>query len=92
MWMIAGLVVVAAAFFLLVGWHARTFAYRCRHCDNEFEISTLLDLVSPTRLDGWWGGGWKLLRCPRCHRWTRATVIRRSAMSTPDDRQTGRSP
>ena len=86
--MIAGLVVVAGALFLLVGWHARTFAYRCRNCGNEFAISTLKDFISP---HAWWfDGGWKLLRCPRCHRWTRAIVIRRSAMSTPDDRQTGR--
>jgi hypothetical protein len=87
---VIGLVVAAVALLLIVGWHARTFAYRCRNCGDEFAISPLKDFWSP---HGWWfDGGWKLLGCPRCHRWTRASVIRKSAMSTPDDDQMGRSP
>ena len=64
---------------LLVFWHARTYAYCCRRCGNEFAISAALNFVCPHGL--WFEGGWKLLRCPRCHRWTRARVIRKSAMS-----------
>lgn len=71
-------VVLAAVVVLLLfaWWHARTFAYRCRSCDNEFEISVLTDLVSPQGI-GLKGDGWKLLRCPRCGRWTRARVVRK---------------
>jgi DNA-directed RNA polymerase subunit RPC12/RpoP len=70
--------IAASALFLLVRWHARTYAYRCRNCSDEFEISTLRDLVSPHGLG--LGGGWQLLRCPRCGRWTRASVIRKREM------------
>lgn len=76
---LAGLVVwialVVVGLLLLVRWHARTFAYRCGHCDNEFQVSPWTDFVSPhwpTR-----EGGWKWLRCPRCGRRTRATIVTR---------------
>lgn len=62
---------------LLVRWHARTVAYRCPHCGHAFTIPAWLDLVSPhgvRRRDGCWQG-WKLLRCPRCGRWSRAEAI-----------------
>ncbi len=72
------LVIVVIGLLLLVGWHARTFAYRCRNCGHEFAISPLTDLVSPHGPGR--GGGWKLLRCPKCGRWTRAFVIRKSEM------------
>jgi hypothetical protein len=70
------LVIVVIGLLLLVGWHARTFAYRCRNCGSEFAIPILMDLVSPHGPGR--GGGWKFLRCPRCNRWTRAFVIRKS--------------
>jgi DNA-directed RNA polymerase subunit RPC12/RpoP len=78
MWTVIGLTAVVAAVLVLVVWHARTFAYRCRRCGNEFAISAALDFVMPQGL--WSEGGWKLLRCPRCHHWTRARVIRKSEM------------
>jgi len=87
MWTVLGLVAVAAGVVLFVVWHARNFAYRCRRCGNEFAISTALDFVSPHGL--WLDGGWKLLRCPRCHRWTRARVIRRQEMGSGDGRKGG---
>jgi len=70
------LVMVVIGLLLLVGWHARTFAYRCRNCGSEFAIRILTDLVSPHGPGR--GGGWKFLRCPRCGHWTRAFVIRKS--------------
>ncbi len=76
--MIIGLVLAVGALLLVVTWHTRTFAYRCRNCDNEFAISAPLDFISPHAFD--FSGGWKLLRCPRCGRWTRAHVIRKSTM------------
>jgi DNA-directed RNA polymerase subunit RPC12/RpoP len=72
------LVALVIGLLLLVGWHARAFAYRCRNCGHEFAISLLTDLVSPHGPGR--GGGWKFLRCPRCGRWTRAFVIRKSEM------------
>ena len=86
--MIIGLVLAVGALFLVVNWHARTFAYRCCNCDNEFVISAPLDFISPHAFD--FKGGWKLLRCPRCGHWTRAHVIRKPTMS--DDGQPWRSP
>jgi DNA-directed RNA polymerase subunit RPC12/RpoP len=65
-------VIALTSLLLLVNWHARTFGYRCGNCGYEFQVSTLVDLVSP---HGWTEGGWKLLRCPRCGRWTRAEVL-----------------
>ena len=76
MWIIAIVVAAVVVLFLLVWWHALTFAYRCRSCDNEFEIAVLTDLVSPHGI-GLKGDGWKLLHCPRCGRWTRARVLRK---------------
>ena len=67
------LVLVVGGLFLLVRWHAKRFAYRCSKCGHEFEISAFVDFVSPQGLDK--SGGWKYLRCPACHRWSRALVI-----------------
>lgn len=72
-------VMVAGGLLLLVTWHARTFAYRCPACEREFGVSTLVDLVSPSgvgRDEHGHASGWKLLRCPDCHRFVRAVVVR----------------
>lgn len=66
-------VLVGGGLWLLVGWHARTYAYRCRNCGHEFEISPWTDLISPHGLGK--EGGWKYLRCPKCGQRTRAMVI-----------------
>ncbi len=78
-WWLAWAVVVVLGLALLVGWHARRFAYECRRCGAEFTIPALVDLVSPQGIDRGQDGairGWKLLRCPACHAWSRATVVR----------------
>jgi len=53
MWAVPGVilaaVVVAAAIFAV--WHARTFAYRCRNCGDEFTLLPLLDFISPHGFD-----------------------------------------
>ncbi len=72
-------VLVAVGLLLLVTWHARTFAYHCPNCGGEFEVSALVDFVSPQGVSRDSEGrviGWKLLRCPSCHRFVRATVVR----------------
>jgi DNA-directed RNA polymerase subunit RPC12/RpoP len=62
-----GFVLLACSLLLLlVRWHAANFAYQCPACGNEFEISTLQDLISPHMLST------KYLRCPACGKrdWT----------------------
>jgi DNA-directed RNA polymerase subunit RPC12/RpoP len=69
----AWVILVIGGLLLLVGWHARAFAYQCRNCGHEFAISLWMDLISPQ----WPGkeGGWKYLRCPQCGRRSWAMVI-----------------
>jgi DNA-directed RNA polymerase subunit RPC12/RpoP len=69
------LILVSGVLFLLVGWHAKTFAYRCPRCGHEFEVSLLLDFISPHGPSK--DGGWKYLKCPKCQRRSRALVIKR---------------
>jgi len=66
-------IVVLGSLFLLVSWHAHTFAYRCTECGHDFEITVWKDLVSPHGVDK--KGGWKYLRCPSCGRWVKARII-----------------
>ena len=67
-------VIVVGGAFLLIRWHARNTAYRCRNCGHEFEISILTDAMS---LHGSGGGGWQYLRCPRCGKRTRTEILRK---------------
>ncbi|MFU8773543.1 MAG: hypothetical protein ACNA8H_14135 [Anaerolineales bacterium] len=69
------LVLGIASIILLVLWHNRTFAYRCSNCENEFEISALVNFLSPHGIDK--EGGWKYLKCPKCKTRNRARVIAR---------------
>jgi DNA-directed RNA polymerase subunit RPC12/RpoP len=67
---------IVAGLLLTVGWHAGMFAYRCRVCGHEFEVSFWTDLFSPH-----WpsrDGGWKYLECPACWRRTKAIVIEKA--------------
>ncbi|OIQ05910.1 MAG: hypothetical protein AUK59_02025 [Candidatus Altarchaeum sp. CG2_30_32_3053] len=69
------LILFVGSLFLLVRWHAKNFAYRCPKCGHEFEISAFIDFISPHGLCK--GGGWKYLKCPKCHERSRATVIKK---------------
>jgi len=69
------LILFIGGLFLLVRWHAKNFAYRCPKCGYEFEISTFTDFISPHGLSK--NGGWKYLKCPKCHERSRATVIKK---------------
>jgi hypothetical protein len=68
-------VVLLGPLFWIILWHTRNFAYRCRNCDNTFEISFWQNMLTPHSPDGK-GGGWKYVKCPRCKNWSRAQVLR----------------
>ena len=65
--------VVLGSLLLMVGWHSRNVIYRCPACGNVFNISLVKDLLSPHGVSG--SGGWKLLTCPRCGRYARASAL-----------------
>jgi DNA-directed RNA polymerase subunit RPC12/RpoP len=44
----------------LVRWHSHSTGYRCSECGAEFEISALVDFISPQVPDK------KYLKCPQC--------------------------
>ncbi len=69
------LVLAGVVLATLITWHAKTFAYRCTKCGEEFSISPLKDLLSLQGVDT--KGGWKYLTCPRCHARERAEVIKK---------------
>ena len=61
--------VILLVLYILISWHSRTTAYRCRNCEHEFEIGFWQDLFSahlPTR---------KYLKCPSCQTKTWTTVL-----------------
>ena len=66
----------------VVRWHARNTVYRCPACGNEFSISSFTDFVSPHGVSE--GGGWKLLTCPRCGRYVKASAQSRERQSSED--------
>lgn len=73
----AWLAVVAASTLALVVWHARTSAYRCSHCGAVFQVSVLVDLVSPHTANRRGARHW--LRCPECRTraWHHQVVVER---------------
>ena len=66
-------IAVLGLLFLLVSWHARTFAYLCPACGYVFTISIWKDFISPHGVDK--DGGWKILHCPGCKHWMKARII-----------------
>lgn len=63
---------------LLVRWHAKVSVYRCPNCGNEFQISTITDLISPQGVGRTEDGkfyGWKYLKCP-CGNRMRAVLVK----------------
>ena len=68
-----GLFFVLGCLLLLVRWHTRTFGYKCLSCGKEFSIRLWKNFISPQGIGK--GGGWKFLKCPSCHKWSRARVM-----------------
>ena len=59
----------------VVTWHTKTYAYRCKQCGEEFEISNITNFVSPQGVGK--DGAWKYLKCPRCETFDRAEVLKK---------------
>ena len=59
--LIVYLSIVILTLTLLVYWHSKTRAYKCKNCGNEFEIKFRTDLVSAHFFRQ------KMLTCPKCH-------------------------
>ena len=66
---------VAVVLVALVSWHTKAYAYRCKQCGEEFEISPVANFVSPQGVGK--DGAWKYLRCPRCNKHERAEVLKK---------------
>jgi len=73
-WWYLWLIGVAGGLVSIVGWHTKSYAYRCRNCGREFEISFLTNLVAPHGIDK--EGAWEWLKCPHCRKRGRANIIK----------------
>jgi DNA-directed RNA polymerase subunit RPC12/RpoP len=73
---------IVAGLYLLVAYDVRNSGYRCASCGNEFEISIATDLVTIHGVGK--DRGWKYLKCPRCGKWSRATVLKKVEDSRED--------
>ena len=63
-----------ASTFLLVLNQNKNYACRCRECEEEFEVSFLVNLTSPHGIDK--EGSWQWVKCPSCNKRVRVTVIK----------------
>jgi DNA-directed RNA polymerase subunit RPC12/RpoP len=69
------LALIGVVLAILVNWHTKMYAYKCKRCGEEFEISPLTNFVSPQGFGK--NGAWKYLKCPRCDQHEHAEVFRR---------------
>ena len=70
-------VLVLGGIVILVRWHTKQYACRCRNCEAEFEISFFTNLLAPHGVDK--EGSWQWVRCPNCQKRTKITVIKKIA-------------
>jgi DNA-directed RNA polymerase subunit RPC12/RpoP len=68
------LILVIGGLCLIVGWHTKSYAYRCRECGSEFEIDFITNLFAPHGIDK--DGAWEWLKCPNCQKRRKADVIK----------------
>jgi DNA-directed RNA polymerase subunit RPC12/RpoP len=69
------LALIGVVLVLLVSWHTKMYAYKCKRCRWEFEISPFTNFVSPQGFDK--NGAWKYLKCPRCDQLEHAEVFKK---------------
>ena len=68
------LLIVISGLLLIVNWHTKNYAFRCRNCGHEFEISFLTNFFSFHGIDR--EGAWHYLKCPGCEKRGKVTVIK----------------
>jgi DNA-directed RNA polymerase subunit RPC12/RpoP len=68
---------VGGSLVVLIRWHADVTAYRCGACGHEFEITALVDFISPHMVST------KYLKCPSCGRRSWATVLMKEECGRP---------
>ena len=68
------LLIVIVGMIWIVNWHTQNYAYHCLHCEHEFEVSFLTNLISPHGVDR--EGGWTWLKCPSCNKRGRTRIVR----------------
>ena len=68
-------IIILAGILWITKWHTDNFAYKCKSCKHEFTISMWLDLINPHGISK--KGAWQLLKCPKCHKWSKAGIIKR---------------
>jgi DNA-directed RNA polymerase subunit RPC12/RpoP len=71
---VAWVALVLVGVVILIRWHSRNYGYKCVKCGHEFAISTFVNCISPHGPS--MKGGWKLLKCPECGKWSRASVLK----------------
>lgn len=69
---ISVLIISLVVLFILVKWHAKTFAYICPKCNCIFTLSALRDLFSPQ------GFATKYITCPKCKQRGWAKIIKKN--------------
>ncbi len=68
---------------LLVLWDKKSTAYQCPKCGNQFEISFLIDFISPhgvTKNRVYW----KYLKCPKCQNRSKMEILVKRQRDKPN--------
>jgi hypothetical protein len=68
------LLLFIASTVVLVFRQNRNYACRCRACGHEFEVSFLVNLLSPHGIDK--EGSWMWVKCPQCKTRAKVSVIK----------------
>jgi DNA-directed RNA polymerase subunit RPC12/RpoP len=61
--------IITLGTFLIISWHTKTFAYKCRNCSEIFEISVMTNFLGPN------AGTKKYLKCPNCGKRSWAVIM-----------------
>ncbi|HEC78273.1 MAG TPA: hypothetical protein ENI34_03915 [candidate division WOR-3 bacterium] len=65
------LILIVGGLLLFVDWYVKNTAFQCPECGYEFSISMFTYFISPH------GPGWIYLKCPKCHKRSRAIVLKK---------------
>jgi rRNA maturation endonuclease Nob1 len=61
---------VGVAFaYIMQGLRLKKFEYQCRNCNEKFNLPTWKAVIAPPSMNS------KLVKCPKCGKWTWANAI-----------------